>query len=418
MANKTKEECDQIIKSGVCHFSIGEDFGKMIARIAMEHLEYDNDPVKALRTITESLTGCPVDMAVQILKGDIVLLVDVDTQEVMPMDRIAGVHDDFPKIDVMYYMQRMKRDICQSGEYIKTGLRALQRDIRMNYGKFNISIDYDSIFKFVAGNNEQLLEELRDDRDIHTIENLILTTKDYIAMTMKVQNTMNWMMKSWNDFSQTTNKDGNKNYLEYIQLKGDCSDMMLDVMQLFQETLDLNVSKFGAIENDSVEKYIESAIAIDKIVEKGIEPVNIMDNYSAGWLAPNGDYYALNGEIANMLHLQIADALLEKGIIPEEYKSEKYNYSANVDAWLEQAGWVKVHEDNIQFAGCLNNKVNKEMKNVDLTRKQIEVLYKYIQELHNGVTRLGWRQEKISAAKFQLMAENDIKVLNSKYFEF
>src|ERR1035437_2882537 len=160
MANKTKEECDQIIESGVCHFSIGEDFGKMIARIAMAHLEYDNDPVKALSTITESLTGCPVDMAVQILKGDIVLLVDVDTQEVMPMDRIAGVHDDFPKIDVMYYMQRMKRDICGHGEYIKTGLRALQRDIRINYGKFNISIDYDSIFKFVAGNNEQLLEEL------------------------------------------------------------------------------------------------------------------------------------------------------------------------------------------------------------------------------------------------------------------
>ena len=418
MANKTKEECDEIIKSGVCHFSIGEDFGKMIARIAMEHLEYDNDPVKALRTITESLTGCPVDMAVQILKGDIVLLVDVDTQEVLPMDRIAGVHDDFPKIDVMYYMQRMKRDICGHGEMIKEGLRILQTNMKRSYGKFTFDFNYDSIFKFVAGNNEQLLEELREDREILGIENIILTTKDYIAKTISVQKTIDWMMKNWNDFSQTTDKDGNKNYMVYREIKGECSDMLLDVMQVFQETISMDITKFGAIEDNSVEKYVESAIAIDKVIKTGIEPVDIMKNWSAGWLAPNGDYYGLNGEIANMLHIQIADALLKKGIIPKDYNSEKYNYSANVDAWLEQAGWVKVHGDNIQFAGCLNDKVNKKMKNVDLTRKQIGILYTYIQVLHNGVTRLGWRQEKISASRFQMMAENDLKVLYSKYFDF
>jgi hypothetical protein len=194
--------------------------------------------------------------------------------------------------------------------------------------------------------------------------------------------------------------------------------MLLDVMQVFQETISMDITKFGAIEDNSVEKYVESAIAIDKVIKTGIEPVDIMKNWSAGWLAPNGDYYGLNGEIANMLHIQIADALLKKGIIPKDYNSEKYNYSANVDAWLEQAGWVKVHGDNIQFAGCLNDKVNKKMKNVDLTRKQIGILYTYIQVLHNGVTRLGWRQEKISASRFQMMAENDLKVLYSKYFDF
>lgn len=416
MANKTKEECDQIIESGVCHFSIGEDFGKMIARIAMEHLEYDNDPVKALRTITESLTGCTVDTAVQILKGDIVLLVDVDTQEVLPMDRIAGVHDDFPKIDVMYYMQRMKRDIVNSGEMIKTGLRILQRDIRMNYGKFNISIDYDSIFKFVAGNNEQLFEELRDDRDIHGIENLILTTKDYIAMTMKVQNTMNWMMKSWNDFSQTTDKDGNKNYLEYIQLKGDCSDMMLDVMQLFQETLDLDVTKFGAIEDDSVEKYIESAIAIDEVIEKGIEPVDIMNNYSAGWLSPDGVYYALRGELANMLHIQIADALVEKGIIPAKDEHDDDINGALADQWLEQNGWLKIHEDSVNFGGCLNDKMGK--KNINITKVQAKLIYDYICTHYNGIVVLGWKRQRVGATKFRDLVEINPEYLNKEYFEY
>ena len=41
MANKSKEECDQIIESGVCHFTIGEDFGAMLMRIAQEKLEYE-----------------------------------------------------------------------------------------------------------------------------------------------------------------------------------------------------------------------------------------------------------------------------------------------------------------------------------------------------------------------------------------
>lgn len=412
MANKTN---DQIIESGVVHFSIGEDFGKMIARIAMEHLEYDNDPVKALRTITESLTGCPVDMAVQILKGDIVLLVDVDTQEVLPMDRIAGVHDDFPKIDVMYYMQRMKRDICQTGEYIKTGLRALQRDIRMNYGRFTMSFDYDIIFKFIAGNNEEVLERLRENDDIDNIERLIITTKDYIAQTMKVQNTMNWMMKSWNDFSQTTDEDGNKNYLEYIQLKGDCSDMSLDVMQLFQETLDLDVTKFGVIEDDSVEKYIESAIAIDEVIKTGIEPVNIMDKYSAGWLSPDGVFYGLNGEIANMLHIQIADALQDKGLIPSKPEGE-VGAELNAMEWLETHGWIKIHENNIHFEGC--NNFRKSKKNVDLTNKQIEIIRDYITNCHVCEIKAGWRMERQSIGMFTALAMQNLPALYKKYFEY
>jgi hypothetical protein len=415
MANKTKKECDEIIKSGVVHFSIGEDFGKMIAQLAMEHLEYDNDPVKALRTITESLIGCPVDMAVQILKGDIVLLVDVDTQEVMPMDRIAGVHDDFPKIDVMYYMQRMRKEICGHGISIKAGLRILQTNMKKSYGKFTFDFDYDSIFKFVAGNNEQLLEELREDREIHGIENLILTTKDYISKTASVQNTIDWMMKNWNDFSQTTDENGNKNYMEYREIKGECSDMLLDVMQVFQETIAMDVTKFGEIEDESVQKYIDSTHEIDEIIKKGIEPVNIMDKYDAGWLSPDGVYYALRGEIANMLHIQIADALQEKGIVPSKPEGE-VGAELNAMEWLETHGWVKIHWNNIQFDGC--NNFQKSKKNVDMTDKQIEIIRDYITDCHQCLIKAGWREEKQSIGMFTSLAMNNLPELYKKYFEY
>ena len=131
---------------------------------------------------------------------------------------------------------------------------------------------------------------------------------------------------------------------------------------------------------DNVQKYIDAAMEIDAVMSKGIEPVNIMDNYSAGWLSPEGLYYGLNGEIANMLHNQIADALKEQGIVLNDEDS-------NPDAWLEQHGWVKIHGNNINFAGCCNVRIGKQ--NVDLTPMQIKKIYEYCALCHNGIVKAG-----------------------------
>jgi hypothetical protein len=68
MAKQTKEE---IIESGVCHFRVGEDLGLRLMEIAQEHLTERNDPIQALKTITDSLMGCPTDLAIQILLGKV-----------------------------------------------------------------------------------------------------------------------------------------------------------------------------------------------------------------------------------------------------------------------------------------------------------------------------------------------------------
>jgi hypothetical protein len=58
----------------------------------------------------------------------------------------------------------------------------------------------------------------------------------------------------------------------------------------------------------NVVKQRTKQLEINKIVSEGIKPVEITDGYNAGWLAPDGTFYGLNGTIANMLHNQIADA--------------------------------------------------------------------------------------------------------------
>ena len=409
MMKRTKEECDEIIESGVCHFRIGEDLGLRLMEIAQEHLTERNDPVKALKTITDSLMGCPVDLAIMILKGTMVLPVDEESQQVICQDRLPIIHDRFPKVDPCYWIEKRKDDIETHGENLIAGFKELQKQIRINDRHVTIALSYDDIFKFVSGKDENLLDFLRDNYyEVDVIANLFETTKKYIEFTMSIIKTMDWMLMTFDEFSNS------KLYVEHNGMKGDCSQMLTDVMFVMKETLNFkfNLNKIESA-NDDVQKYIDSAREIDDIINKGIEPVDILDNYSAGWLSPEGLYYALNGEIANMLHIQIADALQEAGIIP---KGNDTDNIINPDGWLEQNGWVKIHKDNINYGGCLNSKIGK--KDINITSVQAEIITKYINIHHNGVMRLGWKMEKVSCAKFEMYAKDVPDKLNKDYFSF
>lgn len=382
------------------HFRVGQDFGAMLMSIAQEHLTERNNPVQALKTITDSLHGCPTDLAVQILKGDVVLLVDEETQTVSPVERTEALDKLFPKVDVMYFMESRAANIKLHGDNILDGLRGLQVHIAKNHGYFDMSFKYEDIFKFIAGDNEALLEELRDNREIDGISTMFEVIKRFCEETLKVQNTMEWLMQTCDEFKDF------KAYERYLVLRGEVTDTLEDIAFHLNKTLKLDFSLEEP--EDNVQKYIDAAREIDEVLSEGIKPVDIMSNYSAGWLAPNGDYYALNGEIANMLHNQIADALVEAGIVPEE--------ELNPDAWLEQQGWVKIHDSNVQFAGCLNVRIGK--KNVDLTPIQIKKIYEYGALCHGGAIKAGWRMEQVSAIRFKDMAQTDLEGLYKKYFEY
>ena len=412
MANKTKEECDKIIESGVCHFTIGEDLGLRLMEIAQEQLTENNDPVKALKTITESLTGCPTDLAVRILKGEMVLPVDVDTQEVICQDRIAGLHDRFPKVDPLWWIERRAESIEEHGENLIQGFKELQKQIRMNKKYLTIAIPYDDIFKFVSGTDQDMLDYLRDNYDeVDLVANLVETTKKYIEFSMSIINTMDWMLKTFDEFA-----DGNLFVKYNSEIKGGCSVMLTDVMSVMKETMNFEFDLREHEEHDSLTKYIESAREIDAIVEKGIEPVDIMDKYDAGWLSPDGVFYGLRGEIANMLHIQIADALVEKGIIPLKDEHDDDINGALADQWLEQNGWLKVHEDSVNFGGCLNDKMGK--KNINITKVQAKLIYDYISIHYNGIVVLGWKRQRVGATKFKDLVEMNPEYLNKEYFEF
>lgn len=401
------------IESGVVHFSIGEDFGKLLATIAQEHLIYGNDPIKALKTITDGLIGIPVDMALKVLKGDLLLKVDVETQEVIVCTPDEDLEYDktYPKVDVLDFMERQAKEVARGRNQLIIAWNEVQRTIRRYNKVISVNVYYEDIFKFIAGNDEDLLERYRENEEIEGLKGLIETTKAFILKTSEIEKTMRWMMINWKEFDNTDN------FNKYQEYSGEVYSDNMEIMLTMQQTLNMNF-EFQDEHDARVTTFIESMREIEKTIEKGIEPINIMDNWSAGWLSPDCKFYGLNGDIANMLHNQIADALQEAGVIPmyEDERDKEHNIKLNPDAWLEQHGWVKIHENHVDYAGCLNHHIGKE--NVHINEEQVKLIAEYIRDCHNGILKLGWKRQQMTPTMFLMYFKRDLLALNKNFFEF
>lgn len=375
-------------ETSTLHFTIGEDFGVMLMNIAQEHLLYNLDPEKALKTITDSLMGCPEELGLQILNGDMVLPVDEDTQEVICVPREDKIHDEYPKLNIKDWCERQAKDIEKRGYELDDAL--IEITIKATNKSINKSFDYRTIIEFLAGNDKELREQFLEIEEVSELDFLLTITRQYIEKSMKTINVMKWAHKN----------------LPISFFHDDHQFILSNVMQdlkilLETQKVEERISKVDPM----LDNYLNAVRENDEKTNEGLVPVDILENYSAGWLSPKGDYYALNGELANMLHIEIADALKEQGVIPKN--------DMNPDGWLEQQGWMKIHGDLVQHAGCLNAKLDKPV--VNISDKQKEIVYDYIQKCHEGIMRLGWKMTKISAARFEM---TDVHMLNKDYFSF
>lgn len=385
------------------HFSLGEDAGALLMTIAQEHLMYDNNIPKALDTIMGSLTGCPQDLALDLIRGSkVIYVIEEDGHQYFSVgDRPEKSDIDFPQLDCMGYAERNTKHIAKDAMELRAGINMMMNQIRRN-GRCTIDFEYSSIFQFIGGNTEAVLQEIRDTQEVSDLTFMVKTGKAFIEKSMKTLAIIEFMKKTWwKEFESDTE------FFMFDDWLATAHANVRNVMSLLGDLMSQNYEQIVA-EESSLQSYLDSTKEIEQTIEKGLQPVNIMDNYSAGWLSPDGTYYALNGEIANMLHNQIADALHEQGIIPT-VEADGTNY----DNWLHAQGWVKIHGNNILFEGNLNKRARRG-PNVYMTPTQVQIIYKYIQMLHRGMMKC--THQNISAARFQLFAEGNPDKLYHDYF--
>jgi hypothetical protein len=114
-----------------------------------------------------------------------------------------------------------------------------------------------------------------------------------------------------------------------------------------------------------LDRYIITQLELDKLSE--IHPSLLCCN--AGYFAPDGKYYGLNGTKANFLHIKIADLLQQQGIIPKDCNTP--------DRWLEEHGWIKQSSSMLLYGGYFYN--------IPITKEQITSIERILSQSYNYI---------------------------------
>lgn len=374
------------MKTQTVHFTLGENLGDVLTRISREKLLCEYDPSKAISVITQALIGCPNDIALKIIKGDIVLYTAEDGKTLNATKYDSNMTDK----EILNYSDianQWKSDIEFTAKEMNNAIVSF---IKETYTSkyYNIGIDYKKFVGSLYNDDDSIsFDDLDDSNDIDIFiedtKNLFNSIKEFIEQSNKRINAIRWMHEHYPDEVSIST--------EYVPLE--LSTLILNVTDLSDSNINAIVKRMR-IKNDYIEENID-------VNEGDIEPVNILDLYDAGWLSPEGVFYGMDGKISDMLHLAIADKLYEQQIIPNENKYEK-----NPDLWLSKHGWVKIHNNHIMYDGYIYNEIYHT--NYKLTDIQKELIYKYGQK-RGGTLQFGSRYTFCSAAKFSMMDEFAIK---------
>jgi len=381
------------------HFTVTGEFITEHSR----SLFVEDKPKNAVEFLKTALIGMPEDMAWEIVLGEKKVTGDSDEG--------CGVEEDSETelftipLSVESVWNRLARKYFSSlGE-----LQMLQRRIMIlgnsddSTGALYRTCGYEGFRDYIIS--------LKEDRGIYLKRKEIFDeiTRQIIFVGLRINKTVADLPIV--SFEIPTDYEGvnGRGYYEFFSfeylLKSDLIEIQLpddDRKIRYQEAIKDN-TRFSALDS-----FLEAQKEIDKTIEKGIKPIPITEPKSAGWIAPNGDYYGLDGDIANMLHSQLASAIFEAGIVEETDELDK----GNPDNILGRKGWVKVHGNWVLYEGyervCLGE------DEVPITDEQIQSLYMYGQHM-GGWLDFGFQKHHVTAVNIP-----DIDKLQYplKYFKF
>ena len=378
------------------HFTLDKSAGKLLAQVAQEHLLYNLDVTKAIETFTKSLIGLPYNMALKLLSGELVIEVEDDGVNVDVVSRDEDKHKDYPREDFAEWYKRQQRELKQSGDLIRLGLEEIRRSISHSYGVFEFEFDYSSIRKYISNKDFSEIEDVIDnDPRVEDIRRMFRLADSYLRQTYKLFNVLDFLEKTYPDQINPFNGC----------VSGGRFTIVDNVAILLNSLIEYNyeeIEAFIAGKDDDIQDYIKASLEIAKALKSLIKPVNITDNYSAGWLAPDGKFYGLKGGISNMLHMNIADALRKKFRFEDGFE-----IGENPDSWLENNGWVKIHGNWVLYSGYDQERFKK--KNIPLTDQQKTQLKNYGNTCHKGILKVGYKQEFIPAVRLEMVDDTMLR---------
>lgn len=139
------------------------------------------------------------------------------------------------------------------------------------------------------------------------------------------------------------------------------------------------------VENEKYDRNKSQKDELDLYLSKALEepkpfgPVKPNEqDWDAGWISPDGAFFADKGAVANFLHLGLAEEIVKY------YGMKDEEAMKNPDHYLERLGWMKFHHMEVGFVGYTVWGVG--LKEHSVTKRQIDKLKDYA--LHMGYKKL------------------------------
>ena len=366
------------------HFKLGDRFGQTLTDIAQEHIQYNYNLQKGINAIEKGLVGIPRDMVLDVIVGDKIIM--VEDEECFVTERHEG-HDalGYKRFNPSKWTDNEIEKLVVSGDDLTITLDNWIKDLKnKELGHFNIDFESSSLMKYIFnGDDSEIFMDIED--EMQPYRQLQLIVDAYMDKTNTVLNCITDLYK----LSKTKECKGKPEWVINIP---PTLQVIINIKMQIKELVAITKQEIKSISDDSMlGKYMSSQKEIDEVEKEGIQKSDIRENLNAYWLAPNGDAYGLNGEIANMLHNQIADMLVEAGIVVLEEDNVQ-----TADAVMMEEGWLKLHDGEV-----LGDHVYNEIL---ITEEQKDTLIQYCLGQSNYVIFMNHRitNQFISKARLEM----------------
>ena len=395
----------------VLHMKVGRNIGRIMLEIAQEHI-INGEPEGAITTYTEGFGGMTKEYALMLLKGQSVLITMDDGSSVNMVNDEKLLEENQKYIyNWNMHIKKLYQSLIElrnaRNEVKKQFERYSHKDINdfrisepveKYYGPENMYTGVIGIHHIAArilagddlskaGSGATMWSRLEDH-----VENEDRDTKEYeyiLYYAVRYVNIIKQLYKEYMKFSKIYTFLLENDFIKRICYIEEDIEGILSIIyefcnpntRYYHPLCDEAIAQLkDAIDNDILTTAWGKEYRRNGIIEK-----NIMDGYDAGWLSPNGIFYAENGPDENMMHMYIAiqlfNGMLNTAMIKDGVKESSGNYLP--EQWLERHGWMKIHRDEIYGYFYGERKDDKEWPYCP-TEKQIKAICDYTDKYYNG----------------------------------
>lgn len=384
---------------------IGKNIGNLLLELAQENI-IKGEPEKAVSLYSECLSGFTKEYSIAVLQNKYVLCIDEENQELYLSDNPDLIIKNFK--DNHFYdwnkvLFNLNNDIEETQQYCQILSDEFSRIVKnasiydfniLEYGKKVNAVNISHLCaRVLAGNpfaNCHSSGEKRWQNIVDKYYSGILDEKlmpfVIVAEYVKQIADLCFILVKYCKIYEFLYENKMCERIPYFEYK------ITNIIKYIDSFTDTGVGYYHPMCN--VEIYNLKENLVDKILSTkigseylkyGVVSVTFEDRFDAGWLTPDGQFYADNGPVHNMIHFCIAKNILEHTANPISAEMREAGVSLfsinSPERFLEHKGWIKIHNNEVYgyFSVDIDDWLDEP------TTEQIDFIYNYIKSHYNGM---------------------------------